>query len=151
MVRIYGVTGSSGGSGGGGGNAPGVQLSGITESDSSIYLTTDGFGIENLSNIVSIPANSTALIKMQIIAKTEASPTKTASWDLTGVIKKDSSSSSIQIVGMSPVSVMSDPEMVHTQISLSENLALGGISIQCTGISNYTVIKWAATITLTEV
>lgn len=153
MVRIYGVTKSSGsgGSGGSSGNTPSVQLSGLTQNNNSVRLTSDGSGLETQSNIVIIPSNKTALLTIQIVARTEASPHKTASWNISGMVKRENSVDSVSIVGFSPVSTMGDNELQNIYIQLSEHQGYGGLSIQCTGIVDYTVIKWAATVTLTEV
>lgn len=153
MVRIYGVTQttSSGSGSGGGGNVPGIQLTGITQSNSSITLTTDGFGIETALNTIVIPQNKTAAFTMQIVANTDVTPHKVASWQVHGLAKRDTDVASVSIIGVSPVSAMSDTEMQSSKIELSENLLFGGISIRCYGVFNYTVIKWAATVTLTEV
>jgi hypothetical protein len=152
MVRIYGVTQTnSGGSGSGSGNAPGLQLTAMTQSNSSSFFTTDGFGIENNANILIIPANKSALFTIQIVANTEATPHKSASWQISGLAKRNTEQSSIMIVGLFPVSSTSDSEMATSKVELSENYAYGGISIRCYGVFNYTVINWAATVTLTEV
>jgi hypothetical protein len=49
------------------------------------------------------------------------------------------------------VEVKSDDQLKFLTVSISENIILGGLSIQCTGVSQYTSIKWIATITATEV
>lgn len=152
MVRIYGVTTTTSGSGSdGAGNVPSIILGGITLSNSTVYLTSDSSGTENSSNIIIIPPNTSALFSAHIIASYPASSLKSASWTLTGLAKKNSDNSSISIINISPVTIASDPEMELSQIELSENSILGGISIKCSGILGYTLIKWAATITLTEV
>lgn len=153
MVRIYGVTTkpSTGGTNTGSGNVPSLALSGITLSSSSTPLTTDGRGVETESTIIIIPANKVALFTIQIVANTEVTPHKAASWIVSGMAKRDTDASSVSILGISPVSSIGDDEMENTKIELSENISFGGISIRCYGVFNYTSIKWAATVTLTEV
>lgn len=151
MPLIYGVTTTTGGGTGGGGNVPGYELKGITQADSIMSLTIDGSGVESNTNMLIIPQNASAMMNIKIIAETEATPKKVASWELFGLAKREASASSLEIVGFSPVYAMSDPELTSLQISLAENSFYGGISMNCKGIPQYTVIKWVATVTLTEV
>lgn len=152
MPVIYGVTTVGGGGGtGGGGNAPGVELKGITQADSEINLTISGNGIEDAANMLVVPPNISSTLNIKIIAETDATPKKAASWEVFGLVKRSADPSTLEIVGFSPVFAMSDPELSSLNISLSENSYYGGISIKCKGIPQYTVIKWVATVTLTEV
>lgn len=154
MVRIYGVTTTSGGGGegvGGGGNVPSVLLRGISTSNAVVYLTTDASGIETPSNMLVIPPSSSAIFSAHIVASYRDATVKTASWTLSGLTRRSSSVSSITIVNISSASILSDTEMESAKIELAENTASGGISIKCFGVLGYTVINWAATITLTEV
>lgn len=156
MPLIYGVT-TAGSVGGGQTGGTGIDatnaftLQGITQSNSSINLTINGNGIENLTNMLIIPERVSALMNVKIIAETDAYPRKTASWEIFGCAKRESAPASLQILGFSPAFAMSDPELQFLKVSLYENTSYGGISIQCKGIPQYTVIRWIATITMTEV
>jgi hypothetical protein len=59
--------------------------------------------------------------------------------------------STTKLIGIGMAEAMSDSELKFLTVSISENIVLGGLSIQCTGVSQYTSIKWIATITATEV
>lgn len=149
-MKIYGVT-SIPGSGNSNGINQGVLLTGITQGNSSTYLTTTGATFENSSNMFIVSKNKAVECKIVIVATTDTSPKYSASWTLTALTHRQTSENSVKLLGVSMVQALSAPELVNLQISLSENTSYGGLSIQCTGVSQYTSIKWIATITATEV
>lgn len=156
MPRIYGVTtetgpGSSGGSSGGISGATFV-LRGNTQNGSSVFLTTGGTGsAENSDNMLVVKPNTSVGISFHIVARTGAIPSKTATWNIYALATRDTSTSSVVFIGVSSATVISDPELSGLQINFFENNITGGISIMCTGVPQYTLIKWVATATLTEV
>jgi len=150
MVRIYGVTSTSGGSSGSGDSGV-VSLSGITMGNSSVYLTSNGSSSENSQNIFTVSSNTAVECDISIVATTDTAPKYSASWSMNALISRHVAASTTKLIGIGMVEVKSDDQLKFLTVSISENIILGGLSIQCTGVSQYTSIKWIATITATEV
>ena len=153
MVRIYGVTSvaTSTNSGSSSGINQGIVLTGITQNDGTIYLTTTNTGVENSSNMLIVPANKTVIMEVSIAAKTNTNTVYAAGWMLNGMAKRESSVTSVSLMGISMSSCISDAQLSGLQIFITENISTGGISIQCKGLSQYNQINWISTIVLTEV
>lgn len=149
MVRIYGVTASSG-SGSGGANQ-GIVLRGSTTSDGTVYLTTNNAGSENSSNMCIIAENTTVLMNISVVARTDTTPFYAAGWLLSGMAKRGVNANTVSLMGISVATCTADSQLTALQIFVTENLTTGGISIQCKGINQYTTVNWIATIGLTQV
>ncbi|NBT60185.1 MAG: hypothetical protein EBT02_00145 [Planctomycetia bacterium] len=147
MVRIYGV--SSIGSGSGSGSS-GFPLMGETQGSSTAVLTTDGAMTENSQNMFIIPESKSVECNISIVASTDTTPKYSASWVLNALVNRPAGSSAVRLVGVSMTETIADTQLRNLQISLAENSLWGGLSILCTGISQYTLIKWSATILSTE-
>lgn len=150
MVRIYGITSTSAGSSGSG-DSGAVSLSGTTMGNSSVYLTTTGSASENLQNIFMVSGNTAVECSIVIVATTDTAPKYSASWSMNALINRQIAASTTKLIGIGMVEVKSDDQLKFLTVSISENIILGGLSIQCTGVSQYTSINWIATITATEV
>lgn len=150
MVRLYGVTNVTN-SGSGSGINQGIVLRGITHNNNTIYLTTTSTGSENSSNMLIIPQNNAVIMEISIVARTDTNPIYGAGWLLDGMAKRAINTNSVSLVGISMSSCISDSQLTGLQIFMTENIFTGGISIQCQGINQYTVVNWIATIVLTEV
>ena len=149
MVRLYGITNVTS-SGSSSGINQGVVLRGITHNNGTTYLTTTSTGNENSSNMLIIPENNTVIMEISIVARTDTNPIYGAGWLLDGMAKRGSNANSVSLMGISMSSCMSDSQLSGLQIFITENVSTGGISIQCKGINQYTVVNWIATIVLTE-
>lgn len=147
MVRIYGV--SSIGSGSGSGSS-GFLLMGETQGSSTIPLTTNGGSSENSQNIFIIPESKSVECNIYIVARTDTTPMYSASWVLNALVNRPIGTSAVRLVGVSMTETIADTQLTNLRISLAENISWGGLSILCTGISQYNLIKWSATILSTE-
>jgi hypothetical protein len=154
MVRIYGVTttSSNGGTGGTGTSitAPSVTLYGTTSGFTSTFLTTNGSATENADNIILVDSNTTIFFKAIITAINEVGTRYSASWELSGLLERETSVGSTKLIGVGMTSCVADAQLRNLKISLSENTSYGGLSINCTGLSSYTLITWNATVTYQE-
>ena len=148
MVKIYGVTTSTSSSNG---LNQGVVLTGITQGSGTTILTKDGLGFENTFNSFVIESNTAYACQITIVASTDTIPKYSASWKMSALVHRDLFENTVRLIGVSMVDAMSDAELSELQIRLSENTVYGSLSIQCFGISQYTVINWIATIVMTEV
>lgn len=148
MVRIYGITTESGTSEGSSKVSDSVLLATTTNSQPR-RMTTDGTGAETVKNFLYFPSNTSAVIVMQIIAKTPQ--LYTAAWDVNVLASKGLSNNTMEIKNFFPVSAISDPEIEDFSLNIIENPSLGGISIICIGKEGYTSVNWVARISMTEV
>ena len=150
MVRLYGVTNVTN-SGSGSGVNQGLVLKGITHNNGTTYLTTTNSINENSSNMLIVPPNNTVTLEISIVAKTDTIPMYGAGWMLKGMAKRETNVNSVSLMGISMSNCTSDAELAGLEIFISENILTGGISIQCKGINQYTIVNWIATIVMTEV
>jgi hypothetical protein len=146
MIKIYGVTSSDSSA-----SNQGLILTGITQGSGTIVLTKNGNAIEDRLNSLIIRSNAAYACQITIVASTDTNPKYSARWNMNALVHRYVNESSVRIVGVSMVDAMSDVELSALQVRLSENTTYGSLSIQCTGIVQYTVINWIATIVLTEV
>jgi len=150
MVRLYGITNVST-SGSGGANNQGIVLKGSTTSNGTTYLTTNSVGIENEGNMLIVAQNTSVLMDISVVARTDTTPSYAAGWLLSGMAKRGANANTVSLMGFSVATCTADSQLTALQIFVTENLTTGGISIQCKGISQYTRVNWIATIGLTQV
>jgi hypothetical protein len=113
-------------------------------------LTTNGSATENADNIILVDSNTTIFFKAIITAINEVGTRYSASWELSGLLERETSVGSTKLIGVGMTSCVADAQLRNLKISLSENTSYGGLSINCTGLSSYTLITWNATVTYQE-
>jgi hypothetical protein len=142
---------------GGGTNNSGIiqtgiyLLSGYSDSDTPVSLTTDGSGNVAASNQLSLPNDSAYYFKGTVIGKEiNVGNPEIAVWEVSGVIAKGDSNTSTSYISTPDVALVESTTATEWIVSLGINNALGSLSIEIQA-SESQQIRWAAKIETIEI
>lgn len=99
-----------------------------------------------LNSMISIPQHSTMSFHGKITATIHAD-NQSATWDFSGIIKRDTNALSTVLVGLSSYDVIADTLFSETYIDINADKANGSLIISHTGIANKTIV-WSTSIEL---
>lgn len=119
------------------------QLSG----DSPIRLTSDG-GVGTGTTMLSLPNDSTFLVRGQVVARNIASDTDTMCWEFKCAVRM-AAPGSIAIIGTPVIDLIASDGSTWT-VTLGVSVAFGSLEVRVTGDAAKT-INWVCTLDTTEV
>jgi len=147
MARIYGVTSVTNADCFNGVNE-GVFLRGKTQGTGSTFLTTGGDTFEKLCNTFVIGSNTALIFDVSIGAVT-TSGSAAGLWRFSGVIRRETTTYSTKLVGVTPPAVIADPQFAATYVEVYEDISIGALMISVSGTPNIE-LYWNANFRIKE-
>jgi hypothetical protein len=125
-----------------------LSLFAATTSNTPTILTSDG-GAASTQNQLVLPNNSVYAFNILVVARQQAATgTATAAWQITGLIRQETTASTTALVGSPTITVISNgPSWI---IATTADTTNGGLAITVTGAPG-TNIYWLATIQTSEI
>jgi hypothetical protein len=128
---------------------PGVSLSAVSfGSLAPVIMTTNG-DIPRIDNLLFVPQN-TALIFDASIGAVTTSGSAAGLWRFAGVIRRETTTYSTKLVGVTTPTVVADAQFAQTYVEVYENTSIGALMISVSGAPNME-LYWNANVQIKEI
>ena len=128
---------------------PGVSLSAVSfGSTTPVIMTTNG-NIPSIDNLLVVPEN-TALIFDATIGAVTTSGGAAGLWRFAGVIRRETTTYSTKLVGVTTPTVVADSQFAQTYVEVYENTSIGALMISVSGAPNIE-LYWNANVQTKEI